>query len=395
MSKWKLIVAAAIWLSPASSAVVPAQTQAAMNAAACDAYTKADADMNAIYGRIMRERKSDPPLIRKMRIAQRAWVAYRDAHLASLYPAADPQREYGSTYAACRCTTLAEATKKRTEELRRWAEGAAEGDVCAGSIKMQSGDGGGMSTDVPEYERLDSVFRKRWTLTQVGERSIAADAPYLEFNVKQGRFSGSGGCNRIFGGYSVDKTELRVTPIGGTKRACAGAAAQQVETDFIRALGRTTRFDVQGDVIRLFAANSLLLVFRAGATNAGGDVPSGASGQTSGQTSGQASVTGTVSYRQRIALTPDAVIEVKLVDVSRADAPSITIAEQRIRVDGRQVPIAFALRYQASRIDSRYRYAVQARILEGGSARFITTQAYPVITSGNPVNINVIVSPVG
>ncbi len=65
------------------------------------------------------------------------------------------------------------------------------------------------SSAVPEHERLDSVFRKRWTLTQMGERSFTGTEPYLEFDVKQGRFSGSGGCNRIMGGYHVDGTDLK------------------------------------------------------------------------------------------------------------------------------------------------------------------------------------------
>lgn len=42
----------------------------------------------------------------------------------------------------------------------------------------------------------------------MGERSFASGGPYLEFNVKQGRFSGSSGCNRILGGYRVDSADL-------------------------------------------------------------------------------------------------------------------------------------------------------------------------------------------
>lgn len=76
-------------------------------------------------------------------------------------------------------------------------------------------------------------------------------------------------------------------------------------------------------------------------------------------------MTGTISYRQRIALTPAAVVEEKLLDVSRADAPSVTIAEQVIKPAGRQVPIAFELPYDARRIEERHRYVIQVRILEG------------------------------
>lgn len=79
-------------------------------------------------------------------------------------------------------------------------------------------------------------------------------------------------------------------------------------------------------------------------------------------------------------LAPNAVVEVKLLDVSRADAAGVTIAEQVIRTAGRQVPIPFELRYDPRQIEGRRRYVVQARILEGGRLRFINTDAHPVIT---------------
>ncbi|MDH3787302.1 MAG: YbaY family lipoprotein, partial [Xanthomonadales bacterium] len=39
-------------------------------------------------------------------------------------------------------------------------------------------------------------------------------------------------------------------------------------------------------------------------------------------------VSGTVSYRERMALSDNAVVEISLQDVSRADAPAIEIARQ-------------------------------------------------------------------
>ncbi|NKW78397.1 hypothetical protein HGD90_03070, partial [Rhodobacteraceae bacterium R_SAG7] len=36
----------------------------------------------------------------------------------------------------------------------------------------------------------------------------------------------------------------------------------------------------------------------------------------------------TAGYRERIALPPDAILEVELLDVSRADAPSIRLSSQ-------------------------------------------------------------------
>ena len=95
-------------------------------------------------------------------------------------------------------------------------------------------------------------------------------------------------------------------------------------------------------------------------------------------------VTGTVTYLQRIALPPTAVIEVKLQDVSKADAPATVIAEQKITAEDKQVPIPFALRYDPAQIDPKHRYTVSARIMVDGQLRFISDAAYPVLGSGAP-----------
>ncbi|NJK37440.1 MAG: hypothetical protein HC825_03525 [Oscillatoriales cyanobacterium RM1_1_9] len=108
----------------------------------------------------------------------------------------------------------------------------------------------------------------------------------------------------------------------------------------------------------------------------------------------QATVSGTVTYSQRVALPPDAVVEVQLVDISLADAPAIVIDQQTIKTDGQQVPIPFTLSYNPANIDPRHRYAVQARILFEGQLRWISTTSYLVLTQGNPSTIEVVVDPV-
>jgi uncharacterized lipoprotein YbaY len=98
----------------------------------------------------------------------------------------------------------------------------------------------------------------------------------------------------------------------------------------------------------------------------------------------EAAVTGQVSYRSRIALAPDAVVEVALQDISRADAPATLIASQAIRTEGKQVPILFTLPYNPSDINPAMRYAVSARITEGGKLTWISTRIQPVLTRGAP-----------
>ena len=104
----------------------------------------------------------------------------------------------------------------------------------------------------------------------------------------------------------------------------------------------------------------------------------------------QLRVTGTVTYRERIALDPAADIVVQLLDVSLMDAPSKVLAEQRIKANGRQVPFAYELKVDAARIEPRMRYAVSARITRGEQLLFINDTQYPVLTQGGATSADLV-----
>ena len=105
---------------------------------------------------------------------------------------------------------------------------------------------------------------------------------------------------------------------------------------------------------------------------------------------GDAWVHGTVTYRERIALTPDATLIVQLRDTSLMDVASELIAEQVTPNPG-QVPISFAIAYESAAIDPRNTYSVQARITEAdGRLAFINDTAYDVITRGNPTSVDMV-----
>ncbi len=103
-----------------------------------------------------------------------------------------------------------------------------------------------------------------------------------------------------------------------------------------------------------------------------------------------AQITGTVTYRERIALPPTAVVKLQLVDVSRADALAVVLGEQLIETAGRQVPFEFVIPYDPARIDERMSYAVQVRIEAGGRLLFINDQRYAVITRGAPSHVDLV-----
>ena len=94
-------------------------------------------------------------------------------------------------------------------------------------------------------------------------------------------------------------------------------------------------------------------------------------------------------------MPPNAVIEVKLQDVSKADAPATVIAEQKISAEGKQVPIPFELKFDPAKIDPKGRYTVSARITVNGQLRFVSDQAHPVLAHGNAASgVEIVVKPV-
>lgn len=93
-------------------------------------------------------------------------------------------------------------------------------------------------------------------------------------------------------------------------------------------------------------------------------------------------ISGTVSYRERMALPPTAQVQVSLVDVSLADAPSKTIAEATFATDGNNVPLPFKLSYDPAQIEPRHSYALQARITDQGELLFITDTRNAVLDGG-------------
>jgi uncharacterized protein YecT (DUF1311 family) len=79
---------------------------------------KANAELNHVYQELLSKLKSDDNATKKLRIAQRAWIGFRDAHLQELFPGQDKQREYGSMFPMCYAQVSTAMTEERTAQLR-------------------------------------------------------------------------------------------------------------------------------------------------------------------------------------------------------------------------------------------------------------------------------------
>ena len=126
---------------------------------------------------------------------------------------------------------------------------------------------------------------------------------------------------------------------------------------------------------------AVFVLLLAGLFGCGSDDPGDPGTMAGGMSDDATRVTGTLMYRERIALPPGAVAEVWLLDTSRADAPAVEIAYQAIDEPG-SPPIPFALDYEPGKIREGMQYTVRATIRHGDQMLFTSDTHYPVLTRG-------------
>ena len=89
-----------------------------------------------------------------------------------------------------------------------------------------------------------------WALTSLaGKAPLKGTELTAEFTSK-GRTSGSAGCNRYTGVYTVSGSAIRISSLATTRKACAQPIEHQ-ETAFLKALSRARGFTVSGGTLTL------------------------------------------------------------------------------------------------------------------------------------------------
>ena len=102
-----------------------------------------------------------------------------------------------------------------------------------------------------------------------------------------------------------------------------------------------------------------------------------------------AAVTGTVAYREKIAMPEDAVVIVKLEDSSLQDVAATEIGAQVIESPG-SVPVSYSVGFDPDEIIDDHTYTVRATISEGDQLLWTTDAAHQVITNGNPLTADLL-----
>lgn len=101
-----------------------ADSQAEMNACAGAAFETADKELNVLYFQMRQRLTGETEALARLRDAQRAWVAFRDAECAF----ASGGVEGGSVQPMIRLMCLEQATAARVEDFRGYLS-CVEGDL--------------------------------------------------------------------------------------------------------------------------------------------------------------------------------------------------------------------------------------------------------------------------
>jgi len=105
-------------------------------------------------------------------------------------------------------------------------------------------------------------------------------------------------------------------------------------------------------------------------------------------------IRGSALYRERVDMLPGSTLTVTVEDVSRADTPSVVLAEERIE-DPPNVPIPFELAVDRSAIGPNAELSVRASITQDGALQWTSDTHHPVPMDGDPEPITVLMVRVG
>ncbi|MFN6952259.1 MAG: META domain-containing protein [Albidovulum sp.] len=108
---------------------------------------------------------------------------------------------------------------------------------------------------IPLPARADAALHGRWLAEAIGGRGVVDRIQTVLEIAPDGRVSGSGGCNRIFGAVRIDGQALAFSQMGSTKMACESAVMIQ-EQQFLAALANVRRWRIDGSSRKLILSDA-------------------------------------------------------------------------------------------------------------------------------------------
>ena len=100
-----------------------------------------------------------------------------------------------------------------------------------------------------------------------------------------------------------------------------------------------------------------------------------------GSSSSQGSITGEVRFVRDVALPEGAVVTVRLLDTSSADAPAVEMGRVVIEDAGR-LPVRFRIEYDREQLPEGAEYSLEATVRHGDDLLYVNDTVHPVLIRG-------------
>ena len=109
------------------------------------------------------------------------------------------------------------------------------------------------ATPAADTAATANIRDTRWNLVALGDKPVApadtARAAYLMLAPDSKQVTGSGGCNRMFGVYELNGSDLRFSGVGSTKMFCQGR--METENQFLSSLLHVKSWKLAGQRLEL------------------------------------------------------------------------------------------------------------------------------------------------
>ena len=102
------------------------------------------------------------------------------------------------------------------------------------------------------------------------------------------------------------------------------------------------------------------------------------------------SVTGEVRFAREVVLPKGAVVTVRLLDITLADASSVELGRDVIE-NADRLPVSFRIEYERDLVSESQEYSLSADVRHGDDLLYVNDTVHPVLTRGAPGNSDVVV----
>ena len=103
----------------------------------------------------------------------------------------------------------------------------------------------------------------KWVLeTLNGEKVKLAEGGngmFIQFDLAEGRVNGRAACNRFFGNFELDGTQLKFSPMGATRMACPDL---QKENEFFRMLDQVDEYSIKENTLSFLSKGKIVATFQ-------------------------------------------------------------------------------------------------------------------------------------